>query len=252
MRTIALALVGLLWGCGSSDGEPAAVAAQDAGSDTSTVVDTGAADTAPGDAAVKCAPAPVTGWVPAWYPPVGLHQGKCTTAQIDELVAQCVGPGSSPTACQATRDKMPDCDKCVVSDAYAASTGALVQYKTPLDLLDRNVSGCVALKLGDVSKTGCGAKVRAATDCGLQACGPSCPFDPVKGFAALNLCVKKANADATLCKTYFDAAEACVLAAGDTVLECSFYLTGEPVPDLYKRYAQLFCGAASVGDAGTD
>ncbi|MBI2388456.1 MAG: hypothetical protein HYV09_02460 [Deltaproteobacteria bacterium] len=252
MRTLALVFLGMFLGCSSSDEPSAPATVTDSGMDAPVIVDSEVAETPAADAGAKCAPRPITGWTPGWYPPSGAHQGKCTATEIDELVAACLGPGAPPDGCNATRAKLATCAACVSSDAYATPTAALLEYKTPLMLLDRNVGGCVALKLGDSTKDGCGAKVRAAIDCGLQACGAQCPFDPTRGFAALNACQKKAFADPSLCKTYFDAADQCVAEAGDKVTECSFYLTGEPVADVFKRYATLFCVAAPTSDAGTD
>lgn len=251
MRTLSVVFAAVLVGCGSSE-DPAPITATDAAVDTATVTDTGVAEEVSTDAGVKCTPQPITGWTPKWYPPAGAYQGKCTAAEIHDLVIACTPP-SPESACLAALDKKPDCSNCMTTDAYATSTGAIIRYTTPLNLTDRNVGGCFALKLGDSSASGCGAKVRAAVDCALQSCGKVCPYDPVKGFAALNLCQKKANADATLCKAYFDAADKCVTDNIDKVRECSFYLTdGEPVADVWERYGKLFCGTAPASDAGTD
>ncbi len=252
MRTHSVVFAAILAGCGSSEAAPAPIPLADAAVETATVADTGPdSEEVSTDAGVKCAPQPITGWTPKWYPPTGSYQGKCTAAEIHDLVTAC-SPTSPEATCKAALDKKPDCSNCLLTDAYATSTGAMVRYTDPLNLIDRNVGGCFALKLGDSSKDGCGAKVRAAVDCGLQSCGKACPYDPVKGFAALNGCQKKAFADPTLCKAYFDAADKCVVDNGDKVSDCSFYLTGEPVNDVFERYGNLFCGTAPTGDAGTD
>ncbi len=251
MRTHLAVFVAILAGCGSSEAAPAPIPGTDAAVDTATVVDTAIGEEVSTDSAVKCAPQPITGWTPKWYPPTGIYQGRCTAAEIHDLVTACA-PTSPEATCKAARDKKPDCTSCMLTDAYATPTGAMIRYTDPLLLIDRNVGGCFALKLGDSSKDGCGAKVRAAIDCGLQACGKACPYDPVKGFAALNNCQKKAHADPALCKGYFDAADKCVLDHGDKVVECAFYLTGEPVDDVFERYGKLFCGTAPASDAGTD
>lgn len=251
MRRHSVVLAALLAGCGSSEDAPAPVPVADAAVDTATVADAGPdGEEVSTDSGVKCAPQPITGWTPKWYPPTGSYQGKCTAAEIHEGVVACFSPTATEATCKAAREKYPDCAACLVTDAYATSTGALVQYTDPVALIDRNVGGCFALKLGDSSKDGCGAKVRAAVDCGLQACGKACA--PPKTLAALNGCITKANADPAFCKAHFDAAEKCELDNKDKVRDCSYLLTGEPVVDIFERYGALFCGTAPSGDAGTD
>lgn len=250
MRTLSALFTAVLLGCGSSE-EPAPATGADASVDTAVAADSDV-DSAEvsTDAGAKCAPQPVTGWTPKWYPPTGAYQGRCTATEIHEGVVACFSPTATEATCKAARDKYPDCAACLVTDAYATGTGALVQYTDPLNLLDRNVGGCFALKLGDSSKDGCGAKVRAAVDCGLQACGKVC--GPPKTLAALNGCIAKANADPTVCKAYFDAAQKCDADNKDKVSDCSYFLTGEPVLDVFERYGNLFCGTAPASDAGTD
>ena len=164
------------------------------------------------DAAVAvapCAPGDVSAFVPHWQPPAPLHQGRCTSAQIDMLVRCKLG--DDPQACQnvSADATYADCKACLFTPITAAQLGPFIVDGR---VIDTNFAGCVARSLDDVTVNGCGAKQQASDQCVDAACDPTCPLDGATALKDLQRCIF--NARETVCATYNDDANCAIEAVG--------------------------------------
>ncbi len=120
-----------------------------------------------------CAPQPLDNFTPTWTPPDPLYQERCTDAQVDDLIDACFG-GSDAT-CTAAKAAAADCWDCMVSDFTDSTWGAIFDGTDELGFRDRNWQGCVAHAEGDLSDSGCGAKVAAERQCRWASCAGCLP-----------------------------------------------------------------------------
>lgn len=245
-------------GCSSSE-DAAAPSSSDGGrgeagsADRATVGTDDAGATTVDDAATSttvCAPQSIASYKPSWTPPAALHQGKCSGAQIAAFTDCAYGhPGYDTAKCDAWNKDAANsaCIACAAPGATAAQTGAMLPVAGSTNA---NYAGCVAALTGDVSATGCGAKIQAAEQCRMTSCQSACPVTPGDdaAFKAFTKCLDDAwtgecatYAAATTCADDFrkgsGAAAACYPNTTDFGVIVSTYVT-------------LFCGG--VGDAGSD
>lgn len=171
-----------------------------------------------------CGPQTPTSITPTpWQPPTALHQNKCYPVDAANI-ATCHLQGGS--ACSQPVSAL--CYGCAVSARTAPSAGPLITNGggQPASI---NVPGCVARMTGDLTATGCGAKLLALWDCRAAACN-QCGTSTSSGFATC-----AAQADTTVCATQA-AAAACATphlatcASGTTPVQQGYNLIG------------LFCG----------
>jgi hypothetical protein len=201
------------------------------------------------DSGAACAPVPLGSWTPTWKAPTGIHQAKCTEAEIDELLPSCVNM-PEPPACEATKAKYANCAACMFTDDTQAQLGPMIHFVSSTHYRDRNVGGCLALLSGDTSATSCGARVNAAYDCAVAACAPGCKLDDFSDLVSFNACADAASDVGGECKAYADAADACVAQLkaqpdGAKYSSC-LDLSGGTFPS-FKSITLVFCGPATDG-----
>lgn len=210
------------------------------------------ADSGPDDASADtCAPVDVSSFTSNWKPPSGLHQKKCTPAQVATF-ATCVynHTGRDAKVCDAfdADAANADCLACAKTNTSGTTLGAIVTNGTSVSA---NNPGCIALVSGDLSANGCGAKVQAALLCEDAACVDVCPVSAgdTAAFNKFLACEQLAAQDG--CKAYEDAAScaATLVADGGPASVCQ-----PNTQDFGVRaaaYTELFCGGLT-DEAGTD
>ncbi len=244
LTIVTAALVGA--GCDETIEATPAPATDASTSETSTPTPDGAT---PDGGGTVCKPGDITGFAPTWKEPSGLYQNKCSLQQIT-LLASCVweDPQRDQGACAAFFDSPANdaCVACGYTPTTEAKLGAIVSNG---ESVQANYPGCIALVTGDLSPTGCGAKIQAKELCLDKACVANCPV-PANDKAAFDA-FKKCQDEAAVgvCATYTNAAKCQdgLIAPGGPAAACA------PVVDFGDRlelYLKLFCG--SSGDAGTD
>jgi hypothetical protein len=206
------------------------------------------ADDAPGG----CAPVDVSAYVPSWHPPAPPH-AACTEAELDDLVADCFESISTSTACDAFQTASPGCWSCMVTPDTDAMWGPIVA-STITDLYYGNFAGCIALRTGDQSPTGCGPRQQAARVCSEIACsGAQCPTQTEREVEAVVQCT--ADALAGGCAQYQNAAVSCaegLLVEGGASAADEEFCNAGTYGDLgtyYRALGPLFCGAPPDGGA---
>jgi hypothetical protein len=210
------------------------------------------ADAAPEAAApAVCTPHAVSEpFGPAWIAPWPFHSGACKAGEADLVITACYSPTANSATCQNTSGAHGACSLCVKSNVVGVPRAAIVAYSA-LGRDVGNAGGCVARLTGDVSATGCGAKVDAAWMCThLAACDGCLPATTPAARAALEACASAAAK--TVCATHTAAAETCLAAAADggvvdaggdggaTLASCS-QGPSELEFDYFERLGQLFC-----------
>jgi hypothetical protein len=187
-------------------------------------------------------------FMPTWKPPTRFTQGKCTDVQIAAFVDCLNGKPDAATCKTFTGDAAnKSCLQCAETPSTAATYGPLVVGTVTIQV---NVSGCIALATGDVSATGCGAKVLALSQCEQTACEPNCPVsssDTGAEFMALLAC--QMNSDTTVCKKFADDAACAASVEGDGGVATMCALSGATFADNAIPMIKLFCGGI-VTDAG--
>jgi hypothetical protein len=205
-------------------------------------------DSAPPDAASGCAPADISTFKPTWVPPNDPQPTACSDKQINDYFANCYdATTSNNTACSNWLKANAACNKCMITADTAAKYAALISSE---GVTTANIGGCIALKDGDKSDTGCGAKYLAAFECGRAACADNCPIPSGDNaaFKAYQACLTTAAKG--VCKTY-EAAKCKSADAGDAIDYCLNTPTG--FEDFFKSIGAVFCGGYPAGtDAGTD
>lgn len=175
-----------------------------------------------GDAGLPSCMPNVAGFRPSeWHTPSGAHQNKCNEAQATEL-AECAA-NDNPGACLPFKNNSANatCYACAVTSTLAATYGPIIDdgYLTP------NIEGCVALVSNDVTPAGCGARMRANSECadfGCQACQDAKGFDSCIEYASAVTC---ATYDTTCVKTFES--------------QC---ITASSYKEILLRLIKLFCG----------
>src|SRR5207253_1843437 len=122
-----IAASALAYGCAASGSdassdEDGGVANESGANDSSSHdgasgFDAGSFDGGPGD---------VSTFQPAWHPPIGMHLGACTSSQIDNYYAACLGPLADVFTCQSFTTSNAACAQCISTNDTAASYGPLI------------------------------------------------------------------------------------------------------------------------------
>ncbi len=210
--------------------------------------DTGTPDVAQS----TCKPGDISAFKPEWIPPNPVNPTACSAQEITDYYAKCYDATTSTTqACTAFQNAAKNCVKCMVTVSTATKWGALISTD---GVITANIGGCIALKEGDVTANGCGAKYQATYQCGLAACEANCPIlsdDNNVSFKAYQKCLS--DAKKTVCKTYEDA-KCKSTAPGDAVDLCQDQAQG--FQDYFTIMGTVFCGGytsdGGVSDAGSD
>jgi hypothetical protein len=197
-----------------------------------------------------CAPGDVSSYRPSWHPPAS-PRASCTEAELDDLEAACFEAISTSLSCDAFQQASPACWSCMVTPDTNDAWGPIVASSIT-ELLYGNFAGCIALRTGDQSAAGCGAKQQAARVCSETACR-GCPMQTDPELAAVVQCTSDAlDAD---CASYQSAAVACaegLLDQGGTSAAAEKFCNAGNYGDLatyYRALGPLFCGA-SPDDGG--
>jgi len=180
-----------------------------------------------------CAPADMSGFVPAVHPPARIP-GACTQAQIDAYL-KCIGDASgspsSPACTQMSQPESAACVACILTPASKSAYGPLIQLMGTIEL---NVAGCVSLATNDPSGGGCGGIMQGARECLEDAC-TSCPITDQASFEAEQQCESDAAA-ANPCAAYQSKAQ-CV----DSYPAAAKCTSGASFDELYSTIVPLFC-----------
>jgi hypothetical protein len=206
-----------------------------------------------GDGPGGCVPGDVSAYVPSWHPPAQ-PRASCTEAELDDLVADCFEAISTSVACDAFQARSQGCWSCMVTPDTSNAWGPIVA-SSYTELYYGNFAGCIALRTGDQSATGCGPLQQAARLCSELACsGGACPTQSPREVAAVVQCTSDAlDGD---CAPYQSAAVSCaegLLTAGGASAAAEQFCNAGTYGDLgtyYRALGPLFCGAQP--DGGTD
>ena len=195
------------------------------------------------DAAAKCAPANVQGYVPRWTPPKA-PQSACTQAELAAYGACLDTNNPSSSACLAwsgaDASTSAACRSCVAdSKATDPAWGPLVDVGTNGSDRQLNVSGCLAIVLHD-SGSGCAGSFQALQECESAACADNC-----QGATTADLVTCVQEADGVGCSNYL-APAACVYDAGTTASVC-FGAGQSTFGQKFAAVAAVFCLGADAG-----
>jgi hypothetical protein len=185
----------------------------------------------PVDAAAACSPHLPARWAPEWKPPLARRPDACSAVQIDLQYQSCESASATSDSCATFRNDASNalCLDCLFTDESAASYGPIIRSGT---LWKSNTPGCIALTDGDVSASGCGAKVQASSACYDAACA-GC--SPVTSFVEC-----RQQAGDGICRQYYlDAV--CLLRPA--YASCTEYATNE---DYFRAAARFFCSSATM------
>jgi hypothetical protein len=195
-----------------------------------------------------CCPGDATTFTPSWKQPTAFNQGKCTDAQISAFVDCLSGIPDAATCKTFGADPAnKTCIQCAATPSTAAAYGPLVEGSVTIEV---NVAGCVANVTGDISATGCGAKVLGLSQCEQAACEANCPVastDDGTAFQALLACQTKSAT--TGCKTYADDAACADALEADGGVASICVQGAATFADNAIPMVKLFCGSI-VDDAG--
>lgn len=201
-------------------------------------------------APLVCAPVLPDAWAPPAFEPPVIGNTSCTPQQIQTFYDACFSASATQTACDSFYNARVNavCDACMYTPfGQAPPRGAILQLEN--GVLDTNYSGCMALIDGDLSETGCAAKVQAAANCENAACAENCPLDNSSTAAenasvnAFNACTSKA--DDVVCDSEIRLASYC---ASDAKYDaCNF---GNGFEAYAIGIANLMCASGIVTDAG--
>jgi len=114
-----------------------------------------------------CWPADVTTFSPTWVPPQ-TKRGACTTTQINDLYAYCVGPASTKSGCATWASANKDCYECAYTTSTDSHYGPLLEFTGPMNFLVVNFPGCIAA--AEPCNVSCAMAGLADFQCDLAAC----------------------------------------------------------------------------------
>lgn len=109
------------------------------------------------------------------FTPVNVFQGRCTDDQIISLINDCAG-GTSSEECTTTREKLGDCDKCLVGLPTDPDAHPFYQYD-PNASLEVSIGACMLLFAQDDSQLKCAQAFGQMEICSFAACVPACLAD---------------------------------------------------------------------------
>jgi len=187
-----------------------------------------------GDAGTLCTPSLPAAWVPQWRPPRALRSDACTEDQIQHEYMACESATATSSSCAQFRNDPSNatCIGCLFSAADEPSYGAIIRVDKSWR---SNTAGCIALVDGDISASGCGARVQAASACNDAACSGCEPFT---SYAQC-----RDEATHTACRQYY-LDSVCLLRPEYST--CTSYATNQ---DYFVGAARLFCGIAKEPSA---
>jgi hypothetical protein len=199
--------------------------------------DAGVGTCTPPDAAAGACVAltSLSGFQPAYKPPSGAHQGKCTQKLIDDFRTACLGTGDQ-FACQAllaTADGKT-CADCILTPPTAPALGPLVDHPAQ-GFVSPNVAGCIVLL--EPCNEQCSKDLDALLQCDNAAC-VSCKVTDDASLQALNACT--ATADSCVCGPYAQPASCADLLKGPDH-PASVCLAGD-FTAFYDALVPIFCG----------
>lgn len=202
----------------------------------------------PDDTGPPCAPGDVTAFKPKWVPPI-VNLNACTDVQISDFFTKCWSSTSTSAACNAWQGLAGNktCLGCLQTDETANAYGAIVVH---MGYGDVNVSGCLAVVLGDTTSSGCAAKDQSITECEQAACQPTCPVTDSATLTTLTNCESAAGKGG--CASYVsmacDLSDAGIQDSGMDPSACY----GSDFPSYFANVAPILCGGkpAPVLDAG--
>lgn len=157
--------------------------------------------------------------------------GLCSTTQIADFEAVCLGSGSASAACTAAIAANRACARCLFGaltgdDASTTPIGAMVSVgadTTP------NIEGCAGLVLG---RPECGLALAKANVCVSSACATCSASDD-------DAC--RSAAETRICLSTVDAA--CAAAVNAAAAFWAPTCKGANLSDTYRKVAQELCGA---------
>lgn len=237
--SIQIPFIAMMWvACSGDDsgvGDAGDASSKDVTLDKKTLPDVAVPDTGP-----SCTPATVAPGDLTWTPPHAPDLTACSDQQIQDYFTNCL-PGSG-TSC-ATYEKLTAnaaCIKCIISQKTDATYGPLIAV--PNGVVYANTGGCVALEQGDVTNTGCGAKIWEESECEDLACSDNCAG---AAFADYQKCTTAARSGTCAAEVTAE----CNLADAGNVAACNLAATSFQA--LYTSIATVFCGGYPAGDGGT-
>ena len=201
-----------------------------------------------------CGPDDAATFTPVWNPPVGPHEGACTTAQLASLVAACFAAFATVDNCTAWEDEPANlkCLGCWAGPTTASRWAPYLYAKNPGESDYLNVSGCVAL--ADPAAVPCAKKLEAALECELAVCLPSCPVpnaaspdETATAEEALGGCYDRV--DEGRCSAYASAASACAPAL-EGAGPAAFCFAASGNTNALLDFFTLACGPGAADAAG--
>lgn len=198
-----------------------------------------------------CRPGDVSSFTPNWRRPAPFGQGRCSATQVDALLCL-FDAAADPTSCNDLFDDAAnqDCVECIYTDSNASQRGPVVIDGNFGTL---NVAGCIANATGNVTASGCGAKVQASDECTAAACDPTCPLDEYDdtSFELYSRCREEAESQG--CAAFANAATSCSDATTQPGGVAAVCVNGSDFLDNLSVIAKLFCLKSFVdGGAATD
>jgi hypothetical protein len=170
----------------------------------------------------------------AEHPREEYPSASCTDAEIDEVLADCVGPNATEPSCTVARGKASRCGSCLFgvesSSPWVEGYGAVVAL--PDGRKFPNVDSCAAFTIGIPE---CAAELGGVATCSASVCA-TCSLEKREAC--------ETEARTRLC----DASETCKSAVERRRAEWEPRCAGA---DAYVNVARARCAAPSP-DAGTD
>ncbi len=189
--------------------------------------------------ATSCHASDVLTYVPGTYRPATPPSAACLGADggqtWDEFFEACLGPNKSKDACTAYKATAANaaCAACILTPYAADRLGPILDYG---EFVGENVAGCIELTVpGDPSS--CANAVQALTDCEVAACQANCPVSDTTSLTARQQC--SADADATGCRSFAQAASGCQAALADAGV--ASVCSNAAFQDFYDAVVPLFC-----------
>lgn len=201
------------------------------------------------DAAVTCEPQSVKGFVPTFHAAAAAYRGKCTSAQIDDMIGDCIQTPNN-AKCASAKAAAAACAECVFGTVDSDPATPIVEHP---GFFARNLPACVGLLTGDSSPKGCAFSLARLTECDLAACPISvCPRAGLDDLDLLVGCSKAAERSMDHCKSANEGAQACARTLANDVTDVCFEKTdGDAIYEVMRHYSQLFCGTAAPLDGGS-
>ncbi|MGH7283173.1 MAG: hypothetical protein ACRELY_16730, partial [Polyangiaceae bacterium] len=200
--------------------------------------------------AVACTAQLPAGYAPGSFVPPVTTNTACTSAQVQAYYDNCYSTTASSSTCTPFVGDAANtaCVSCMETPTNASKYGAVLALDNDTALA--NISGCMAIIDGDLSDTGCGAKVEAAALCNDAACDQNCPIDSSStttlnaSFKAYNTCEQQAAAGP--CATEAEGATTCENDPRYAACKATSF------EGYLLQIGDLLCASGNVADAGSD